>query len=70
MRHLVKNIPLNIFEDTHTHTTANKQTSSTTPAPDVRFLVSWTVKQDRACSTPTGAFLWEQARRTDLDLQG
>ena len=45
---------------------ANKQTSSTTPGPNVRFLVSWTVKQDRACSTP---ILRGQARSSDLGLQ-
>ena len=53
----------------HTHTIANKQTSSTKPGPNVRFLVSPTVKQDKACSTPIGAFLWGQARRTALNLR-
>ena len=48
---------------------ANKQTSSTTPGLNVKFLVSWTVKQDRACSTPTGAFLRGQARSGDLGLR-
>ena len=55
---------------THKHTRfANKQTSSTTPGPNVRFLVSWTVKQDRACATPRGAVLRGQACSSDLGLQ-
>ena len=56
----------------HTHTRtqfANKQMSSTTPGPNVRLLVTWTVKQDRACPTPMGAFLRGQARSGDLGLQ-
>ena len=38
-----------------THTIARQ--TGTTQAPNARILVSWIVKQDRACSTPTGAFL-------------
>ena len=44
---------------THKHTIA-KQTG-TTQVPNARILVSWIVKQDRACSTPIGAFLCTQA---------
>ena len=38
-----------------THTIARQ--TGTTQVPSVKILVSWIVKQDRACPTPIGAFL-------------
>ena len=42
--------------DTHTHTNKRLQTNEHNAAQNVRFLVSWIVKQE-TCSTPIGAFL-------------
>ena len=46
---------LPLLPDTHTHTHDCK-TNEHNAAQNVRFLVSWIVKQE-ACSTPIGAFL-------------
>ena len=44
--------PTHTHTHTHTHTIARQ--TGTTQDPNVRILVSWIVKQDRACPTPIG----------------
>ena len=46
---------------THTHTIARQ--TGTMRFPGVKILVSWNVKQDRACSPPRGAFLQQRERQ-------
>ena len=51
----------NMHIHTHTHTPTHKHTiarqTGRTQDPNARILVSWIVKQDKACPTPIGAFL-------------
>ena len=53
-------VALKLYQ-THTraraHTRMVARQTGTTQVPSIRILVSWIVKQDRACPTPIGAFL-------------
>ena len=59
---------------THTHThmnTYNLQTNRRAAQRQVRMSIprQLVIKQDKACSTPVGAFLQGQARSVDLNLR-
>ena len=52
--------PRNTATHINTHARKTRQTG-TFKSPECSILVSWTVKQDEACSTPIGAFLQEES---------